>query len=141
MNFLKKSTFTLCALLFSIAALTSCKDEDEPQIPTGNIRASVTFTPTQDTSTCWRRYMGQDLMVELVNKDNDEVLRINYTSEKANLDYGQYPYGNYQIRVIGYVREGNICTAADEAHSKIDTTQVFTLDGPTKSVTFKLTNK
>ena len=85
--------------------------------------------------------MGKNIEVELVSKDNDKILKLNSTNSNANLDYGQYPYGNYQIRVIVTVREGNICTGFDQSHSTIDTTQVFTLDSPTKSVIFNLTNK
>ena len=141
MRFPRTLILFFVALFFSTAALTSCNKEDDSAIPTGNINAVIAFKLTQPTDSCWRRYIPHGFHVEFVDKDNSKVLMNNGTSENANLDYGQYPYGTYQIRVTGYVREGNICTNLDQSHSKIDTIQVFTLDAPTKQVTFNLTNK
>ncbi|MFC5271142.1 hypothetical protein [Adhaeribacter terreus] len=128
----------LLVIFFNTLILTSCKDKREPE-PTGNIRASVSYSPEQDTIPCLKHYIPNGLKIELIRKDNNSILDIRSIGQNANLDFGQHPHGNYQLKVTGAIREGNTCTGEDRSHSLIDTLQSFTLEAPSKSVTFKIT--
>jgi hypothetical protein len=142
MKLSRSFSLLLLALIFTSAFLISCGDKDEKKDDpspkqNGTIKASISYIPKAGSTSCWTHYLDGNLKVELTSKDNGESLGTQYTNgQNANLDFGQFPYGNYQVRVTGKVRELNVCNGSDFSNSNIDTYQVLTLDAATKSVSF-----
>ena len=139
MKIYRISKLLLTALLFSTIALTSCKkEENPPEVATtksGNIKASVSYTPQTIGSSV--HYLKGNMKIELLK--NDKAIATQFSSSNvANIDFGQYEYGTYVVRLTFDVWSADANNGYNNALGSINEKQTITLDALTKTATFTI---
>ncbi|MFI5221039.1 MAG: hypothetical protein ACHQK8_01850 [Bacteroidia bacterium] len=133
-------TAVIALLLVPIIFFTSCSKDSTATpastaavAPLGDLKVSVHFAP--DSTSAYGLYIKGDFSVKLFDKNNNSIATQFTTGNSSNLDFGNYVYDTYTIKIHGDT--WSYLSGGSSIHDHfIDSAQTFSVDAPTKTVTF-----
>jgi hypothetical protein len=135
-NHFPKSKLAVFIFACSISLFNACSKDStvSPSISSslGDLKVSVHFT--SDTASSYSYYLKNDIQVNLTDLSNSPIATQFTSGNSSNLDFGNYAYGNYFVKI-----HGDVWSSLNGNYSHdhyIDSSKVIAIDAPTKNITF-----